>query len=118
MKHPNYNNEVLKNPPGKLEEVPGFAGYFVGPSNEIYSCWGWAKRILKPSGRNGEGRDDTTCPFKGHRVSLKRDDGQQVRMLVRDVVRMAIGEEELKYRLRRQANKGEEHYAADLGDLF
>ncbi len=80
MKTPNQHNEIFRTPSGPLLEVPGFPGYYVGEEGEVYSTFGYDKKVLKPFyTRRGEKR------IGKPRVCLTNSDGKYIKLRVEEV---------------------------------
>lgn len=85
MKHPNYDNEILKT--GQvLVEVPSFSGYFVDPAGTIFSCAG------KQARRVTIWQDKTKAGYIRERVHLNNDIGEGCNMSYKKVMNLTLGE--------------------------
>lgn len=90
--------------PGRLDEVPGFSGYFVGPSNEIYSCHGPRLKILTTFRQRDyarPGKPEVGRPL----VQLQDDRGEPHRLYVHAVVKLAVGPDEAARREQRRTEQ-------------
>jgi hypothetical protein len=120
MKKQNPLNKIVLFGSHRIHQVPGFHGYYVGPDNHIYSAWGAHKKIIQPWYTKKKGKQAGRP-----RVCLVDNHGKRKNVLVENVLLWTIGEEEMKLRALRKAERDAAkeserrlEVTEDLGELF